>query len=65
MLWSKHLAPPIGAKPPLIAYAHWLGTHLWGDTAFGVRLFSPVIAATTSLMLLRFMAAVASARGSG
>ncbi|HEU0011773.1 MAG TPA: glycosyltransferase family 39 protein [Verrucomicrobiae bacterium] len=61
-LWSKHLALSYWSKPPLIAYAHWLGTHLWGDTAFGVRFFSPVIAATTSLMLLRFMARIASAR---
>jgi len=61
-LWSKNLALSYWSKPPLIAYAHWLGTHLWGDTAFGVRFFSPVIAATVSLMLLRFMARVASAR---
>lgn len=55
-LWSKHPALSYYSKPPLIAYTQWLGTHLWGDTEFGVRFFSPVIAATLSLMLLRFLA---------
>src|ERR1019366_2945220 len=44
-LWSKHLALSYYSKPPLIAYTQFLGTSLWGDTAFGVRFFSPVIAA--------------------
>ena len=61
-LWSKHLALSYWSKPPLIAYSHWLSTHLWGDTTFGVRFFSPLITATVSLMVLRFMARVASAR---
>jgi 4-amino-4-deoxy-L-arabinose transferase-like glycosyltransferase len=61
-LWSKRLALSYWSKPPLIAYLHWVGTHIWGDTAFGVRFFSPVISATASLMLLRFMTRVASAR---
>jgi len=61
-LWSKHPALSYWSKPPLIAYTQWIGTHMWGDTAFGVRFFSPVIAAAVSLMLLRFMARVANAR---
>ena len=61
-LWSKHLALSYWSKPPLIAYVQWAGTHIWGDTGFGVRFFSPVISAAVSLMLLRFMARVASAR---
>ena len=44
-LWSKHLALSYYSKPPLIAYTQWLGTFLWGDTAFGVRFFAPVIGA--------------------
>ena len=48
-LWSKHLALSYYSKPPLIAYTQFLGTSLWGDTAFGVRFFSPVIAAVLSL----------------
>jgi hypothetical protein len=55
-LWSKPLALSYFSKPPLIAYTQFLGTHLWGDTAFGVRFFSPVIASLLSLLLLRFFA---------
>jgi 4-amino-4-deoxy-L-arabinose transferase-like glycosyltransferase len=53
-LWSKQLALSYYSKPPLIAYTQFLGTTLWGDNEFGVRFFSPVIAATISLLLLRF-----------
>jgi 4-amino-4-deoxy-L-arabinose transferase-like glycosyltransferase len=55
-LWSKHLALSYYSKPPLIAYTQFLGTALWGDTEFGVRFFSPVIAATLSVLMLRFLA---------
>ena len=61
-LWSKHLALSYYSKPPLIAYTQFLGTHLWGDTAFGVRFFSPVIAAILSLITLRFFAREVNAR---
>lgn len=54
-LWSKHPALSYYSKPPLIAYTQFLGTHLWGDTEFGVRFFSPVIAAVLSLLVLRFL----------
>jgi 4-amino-4-deoxy-L-arabinose transferase-like glycosyltransferase/membrane-associated phospholipid phosphatase len=54
-LWSKHLALAYYSKPPLIAYTQFLGTSLWGDNAFGVRFFSPVIGAALSWMLLRFL----------
>jgi hypothetical protein len=61
-LWSKHPALSYFSKPPLIAYTQWLGRSLWGDTAFGVRFFSPVIAAGLSLLMFRFMAREVSAR---
>jgi len=61
-LWSKHPALSYYSKPPLIAYTQFLGTHIWGDTAFGVRFFSPVIAAVLSLLILRFIAREFSAR---
>lgn len=61
-IWSKHLALSYYSKPPLIAYTQFLGTTLWGDTEFGVRFFSPVIAAALSYMLLRFMAQTVGAR---
>ena len=61
-LWSKHLALSYYSKPPLIAYTQFLGTSLWGDTAFGVRFFSPVIGAILGLIVLRFFAREVNAR---
>jgi membrane-associated phospholipid phosphatase len=53
--WSKHPALSYFSKPPLIAYAQFIGTHLWGDNEFGVRFLSPVIAAVLGVVLLRFL----------
>jgi 4-amino-4-deoxy-L-arabinose transferase-like glycosyltransferase/membrane-associated phospholipid phosphatase len=61
-LWSKHLALCYYSKPPMIAYAQWLSTSIWGDTAFGVRFFAPVIGAALSLLLLYWMARLAGGR---
>lgn len=63
-LWSKHLALSYYSKPPGIALIQFCGTHLWGDTQFGVRFFSPVFAALLSLVVLRFMAREVGARQS-
>ena len=60
--WSKHLALSYFSKPPLIAYTHFLGTSIWGDTEFGVRFFSPLIAAILGILLLRFFAHEVNAR---
>jgi membrane-associated phospholipid phosphatase len=54
--WSKHMDWSYYSKPPLIAATQYAGTHLWGDTAFGVRFFSPVISAVLAFILLRFLA---------
>ncbi len=61
-LWSKHLALSYYSKPPLIAYTQFLGTLIWGDTAFGIRFFSPVITALLSAIVLRFFAKTVNAR---
>lgn len=55
-LWSKHLDISYYSKPPMIAYAQFVGTSLWGDTEFGVRFLSPVIAAVLGVLLLHFIA---------
>ena len=55
-LWSKHLALSYYSKPPIIAYLQFLGTHIWGDTEFGVRFFSPVIGAILGFLVFRFFA---------
>jgi 4-amino-4-deoxy-L-arabinose transferase and related glycosyltransferases of PMT family len=46
----------------LIAVTQFVGTTIWGDNAFGVRFFSPVITAIVSLLLLRFFAREFNAR---
>jgi 4-amino-4-deoxy-L-arabinose transferase-like glycosyltransferase/membrane-associated phospholipid phosphatase len=61
-VWSKHLALSYYSKPPLIAYTQFLGTSLWGDNAFGVRFFSPIIAAIISVIVLRFFVRELNAR---
>jgi len=55
-LWSKHLALSFYSKPPGIALIQFLGTHIFGDTQFGIRFLSPLIAAILSVMMLRFFA---------
>ena len=61
-LWSKHLALSYYSKPLMIACIHFLSTSLWGDTAFGLRFFSPVVGAILALLLLRFFARQVNAR---
>ena len=61
-LWSKHLALSYYSKPPMIAWLHWAGTHIWGDRELGSRFFSPVLGTVLGALLLRFMAAAGSPR---
>ena len=61
-LWSKHLALSYYSKPLLIAVTQFIGTTMWGDNAFGVRFFSPVITAILSFLLLRFFSREFNAR---
>jgi 4-amino-4-deoxy-L-arabinose transferase-like glycosyltransferase/membrane-associated phospholipid phosphatase len=61
-VWSKHPALSYYSKPLGIALIHFLGTSLWGDTAFGIRFFPPLFAAILSVMVLRFFAREVSAR---
>src|SRR5882724_299561 len=62
--WSKHLALSYYSKPPGIALIQFAGTHLFGDTQFGVRFFSPLFAGIASFLLLRFFAREIGARPS-
>jgi 4-amino-4-deoxy-L-arabinose transferase-like glycosyltransferase len=63
-VWSKHPALSYYSKPPAIAFIQLAGTSIFGDTEFGVRFFSPLLAAITSLLLLRFLAREIGARPS-
>jgi hypothetical protein len=61
-VWSKHIDWSYYSKPPFIAYAHWLGTHIAGDREIGVRLLSPILSALLSGLAFRFVARQTSAR---
>ena len=61
-VWSKHPSLSYYSKPPAIAFIQLAGTSIFGDTEFGVRFFSPLFAAITSLLLLRFLAREIGAR---
>ncbi len=63
-IWSKHPALSYYSKPPAIAFIQLASTSIFGDTEFGVRFFSPLFAAITSLLLLRFLAREIGARPS-
>jgi len=52
--WSQHLDLSYYSKGPGIALAMWLGTHIGGDTVFGIRFLSPLLALGTSLLMFRF-----------
>src|SRR2546423_4911683 len=53
-MWSERLAPAYFSKGPGVAFAIRASTMLFGATEFGVRFFSPVLAAATSLLLFYF-----------
>lgn len=53
--WSKRLDLSYYSKPLGIAVAHWLGTHIGGDTEFGVRFLPPLLSFAVGWVLLRFV----------
>lgn len=52
-LWGENLAYGYYSKPPLIAWVIRLGTEIFGDRAFGVRIFAPLLHAGTALLIFR------------
>jgi hypothetical protein len=53
-MWSQRLAPAYFSKGPAIAFVICASTALFGANEFGVRFFSPILAAGTSLLLFYF-----------
>jgi 4-amino-4-deoxy-L-arabinose transferase-like glycosyltransferase len=53
-MWSERLAPAYFSKGPGIAFVMRASTAVFGANEFGVRFFSPVLAAGTSLLLFYF-----------
>jgi 4-amino-4-deoxy-L-arabinose transferase-like glycosyltransferase len=52
-VWSKHFALSYRDKGPLVAWTIAVGTHLFGDTVFGVRFFAVLLSAGTAFQLFR------------
>jgi len=61
-MWSERLAPAYYSKGPGIAVAIRASTAIFGANEFGVRFFSPVLAAGTSLLLFYFARRLFSAQ---
>jgi len=53
-MWSERLAPAYFSKGPAIAFVIRAGTAVFGSNEFGVRFFSPLFAAGTSVLLFYF-----------
>jgi hypothetical protein len=53
-MWSERLAPAYFSKGPGIAFAIRASTAIFGPNEFGVRFWSPILAAGTSLLLFYF-----------
>jgi hypothetical protein len=53
-MWSERLAPGYFSKGPGIAFAIRASTAIFGPTEFGVRFWSPILSAGTSLLLFYF-----------
>lgn len=53
-MWSDRLAPGYFSKGPGVAFAIRASTALFGATEFGVRFWSPILGAGTSLLLYYF-----------
>jgi 4-amino-4-deoxy-L-arabinose transferase-like glycosyltransferase len=52
-VWSKHFALSYRDKGPLVAWTIAVGTHLFGDTVFGVRFFAVLLSAGIAFQLFR------------
>jgi 4-amino-4-deoxy-L-arabinose transferase-like glycosyltransferase len=53
-MWSQRLAPAYFSKGPGVAFAIRASTTIFGDNEFGVRFWSPLLGAGTSLLLFYF-----------
>ena len=53
-MWSERLAPAYFSKGPGIAFVIRAGTALFGNTEFGVRFWSPILGAGTTLLIYYF-----------
>jgi 4-amino-4-deoxy-L-arabinose transferase-like glycosyltransferase len=50
-LWSMHPALSYRDKGPLVAWIIWVGTHLFGNTVFGIRFFDVLLSSFTGWLI--------------
>lgn len=53
-MWSERLAPAYFSKGPGVAFTIWSSVAVFGPNEFGVRFWSPLLGAGTSLLLYYF-----------
>ena len=51
--WSRHLQLSYLDHPPMVALWIRLGTALFGDTAFGIRVLGPLVAAAGTILVVK------------
>ncbi len=51
--WYYSLKPDLSYfdHPPMVAYSIWIGTHLFGDTIFGIKFMAVIWSALTNIFL--------------
>src|SRR4030043_765815 len=52
--WSRRLDLSYYSKGPMIAYLIYLGTSVFGDTVFGIRIMAVIFSALSSILLYSF-----------
>ncbi|MFZ5996914.1 MAG: glycosyltransferase family 39 protein [Nitrospirota bacterium] len=53
--WSRRLDLSYYSKGPMIAYLIYLGTALFGDTVFGIRIMAVIFSALSSIVLFKLV----------
>jgi 4-amino-4-deoxy-L-arabinose transferase-like glycosyltransferase len=62
-VWSRAIAPGYLDHPPMVALWTWVGTALFGNGAFGIRLLAPLAAAFGSLLVVDAARRLGAGRG--
>ncbi len=53
--WSRRLDLSYYSKGPMIAYLIYLGTHLFGNTVFGIRVLAVIFSALSSIYIFKLV----------
>ena len=53
--WSRRLDLSYYSKGPMVAYLIYLGTHLFGNTVFGIRVLAVIFSALSSIYIFKLV----------